>query len=538
MKEEKSIEISEKQQIVFKRFLDIFLHEVKTPLNIMVGLSNIVKDIGTGLESHEYMNKIIKAGEEITHKIDSLANYDHLHCIANEMDYRGFNIEVLVKDIVNSFISTKEGRNISIELDLDSDIHKQIYSNVNDVKQLISILLDNAFKFTTVGKVSLSIRIIKDTDDEQAYEFKICDTGIGIEEKYHHLLFNRFYQVDGSMTRLHGGLGLGLYIADEIIQRLKGELQVESRLGEGSCFSFTFSAKKEFIEDRRFDTIKGLLKGCKILVIDDNIINRKLLGRMCKKWDSIVELAEDGEQALRMIFEKKATGESYDVAIIDYLMPNMNGIELGKLIKSDPQTKDMKLILLTAMGVRGDATRTVDAGFQAYLTKPVEPSVLYECIVYLNHEKKQDDNSLVTRYTLNEKRNKCYVLVIDENENILEQTKKKIEDLGFECYVANSLDEAIKAIDEYNFDLVFSDTKGSSYNGFDFTKIVRNREDNIKKIPIVALSKNEASFEEATIIGMNDFIVKPLTQEIIIECIRKWSSYSFYEDTQIKRPEK
>jgi two-component system sensor histidine kinase/response regulator len=368
--------------------------------------------------------------------------------------------------------------------------------------------------------------------------FEIQDTGIGIPETRRAAIFEPFTQVDGTTTRKYGGTGLGLAICMQLVALMGGEIGVESEEGKGSTFWFTACFEKQtsgvaFRPGTGVKTSEVLeridITGTRILVVDDNETNRKLMAAMLKSWGCRHESACSAEAALKLLYEAAGRNDPFRIALLDQMMPVMDGGDLGRRIKADPLLESTLMIMVTSLGRRGEAAVLEQIGFAGYLTKPVRQSQLYDCIVLVlgRAEGNSPETGIVTRHTAAEVAQRGVRILMAEDNVINQKVAQSIlGKLGCKAdVVANGL-EAVRALELINYDLVLMDCQMPEMDGFEATAVIRDPDSKIlnHKVPIVALTANAMNGDRERCIeaGMNDYLSKPVKKEDLSVVLEKW----------------
>jgi len=353
--------------------------------------------------------------------------------------------------------------------------------------------------------------------------FEVVDTGVGIPAKGIDRIFDSFSQLDASSTRRFEGTGLGLAISRKIVGALGGQLRVESEEGKGSAFSFSTRFERQPEEIPATAPVPEVnLEELRVLVVDDNATNRRVFREQFKRWGCVPEEVSCARKALDVLLLAARSGVPFDLALVDFQMPDVDGSELARNIRSEALIREIPLILVTSVPRRGDAARMLEAGFDAYLTKPVKLAQLYNTVLTVlglqARKPPQGDRSLVTRHTLNEaERARRRALVVEDNPMNQKVAVRMLEKAGCRCELAANGKEAVEALSRSAYDLVFMDCRMPVMDGFEATAMIRNMEGAEKHTPIIAMTANalKEDRERCLAAGMDDYITKPVMAEAL-----------------------
>ncbi|MBF0508581.1 MAG: response regulator [Deltaproteobacteria bacterium] len=429
------------------------------------------------------------------------------------------NINFKLRDSLGNMMKTlavkAHEKGLELAYRIKSDVPDRLLGDPVRIRQVVLNLIGNAIKFTDAGEVVLEVESSLQAHDEVVLHFSVRDTGIGIPEDKVDKVFERFTQADSSTTREYGGTGLGLTICAKLVSLMGGRIWVESEVGKGSMFHFDIRLciPKEEIETIPIEFEK--LRGLKALIVDDNATNRLILKEMLQGWDVKPTLVDNGFAALGALGQAKEHNEPFQLAILDLHMPKMDGFELAKKIKDNPDHGDIKIILLTSAAQRGDAGLCKKLGIPAYLTKPVRQSDLLDTILTVLCTPMPDagQKSLVTRHSLKESRTKLNVLLAEDGLINQRLAQTMLEGRGHTVSIVNNGAEALNTLDSFTFDLVLMDVQMPVMDGITATKKIREKEKLTGgHIPIIAMTAFAMKSDQDRCLasGMDGYIAKPL----------------------------
>ncbi len=468
-----------------------------------------------------------------------------------------FDLQVAVEDVADLLSIKAEEKGIELILRYGVDAPRRVIGDPGRIRQVLTNLVNNAIKFTERGHVLINVEDGGRLNGTANVRLLVEDTGIGIAEEKLAEIFDKFTQADVSTSRRYGGTGLGLAITRQLVELMGGSVEVSSRSGEGSTFRVSLPLPVES-ESTAGSLPNGDLAKLRVLIVDDNEVNRRVLQEQGSSWGLRGGAVASGEEALRALHEAHMAGDPYRIALLDYCMPEMDGLELGGAIKADRTLQETLLVMLTSAGQRGDASRLKDAGFAAYLTKPVRPSQLMDVLSAVWGASVQGvELDLVTRHTLAEARAdgersapskglpvKARVLVAEDNIVNQKVAGRMLEKLGCRVDVAANGREATEMLERLPYDLVFMDCQMPEMDGYEATAAIRAREasgakrkasyedgfdtrhSKVTHIPIVAMTANamKGDRERCLEAGMDDYLSKPVRSEDLLGMLEKWVS--------------
>jgi PAS domain S-box-containing protein len=541
-----SIDISERKQMelelmeakdeadaanrVKSEFLATMSHEIRSPMNSVIGIAQLLEDTPLNDEQKDYLATITRSGNSLLSLINDILDFSKLHADMVNVESIAFDLERVCQESMTLIAGNAVDKELEFIFDYHPDCPRCLMGDPSRIRQVLVNLLGNAVKFTKEGFVRLGVTWEADDFGSEHLQLQVQDTGIGLKSETVEHLFDEFTQADTTTTREFGGTGLGLTITRKLVALMNGEVEVDSVFGEGATFRVNLQLPRA--EAPVLPNLSSL-EGVRMLFVDDNKEHRRIFKRMLEHMGASVTILPDATQALEQLQAAQQTDDPFKIAILDHNIPDIGGIGLGINIRRDARLDNIKLLIVSSAGQRGDAAIFTRAGFNAYLNKLSRYETLRAMLsAMLSHS---TGDAIITQHSIEEAKKsgedesptfKASILLVEDIQPNQMVAKKFLSQMGAKVDIANDGQEAIDAFNSKTYDLIFMDCRMPVMDGYEATETIRKLEKkwNRTPVPIIALTANASSDDRILYeqVGMNDVVTKPYRRADLSNCLQQW----------------